>query len=270
MRIGLFGTGRVATALAPALAACGHQLVFLASRHPASAIALVEQLPGCAVLALPLRQALPPADLYLLAVPDAAVPPLLAAVAWPTGALVAHLAGALPLAIFAAAPTVRGAVLYPLQTFSPGRAIDWPSVPLFIEAADPAGLAILLAVGQSLSRRVAVLDSAQRLRLHLGAVFASNFTNHVLGIAHTLLAEAELDFALLAPLVHETVAKAFAAQPTPFVVQTGPAARHDGPTLAAHAEALAAHPTWQALYSGLSQSIQAATGPVVAYPPGPA
>lgn len=270
MRIGLFGAGRVATALAPALAAGGHQLVFLASRRPASAVALAAQLPGCPVLALPLHQPLPPADLYLLAVPDAAVPPLLAAVAWPAGALVAHLAGALPLAVFAAAPQVRGGVLYPLQTFSPGRPIDWPGVPLFVEAAKPAGLATLRAVGQSLSHRVAVLDSAQRLRLHLGAVFASNFTNHVLGIAYTLLAEAGLDVALLAPLVHETVAKALAAQPTPFAVQTGPAARHDAPTLAAHTEALAAHPAWQALYSQLSQSIQAAAGPLEAHPPSPA
>lgn len=270
MRIGLFGAGRVATALAPALVAGGHQFVFLASRNHTSAVALAARLPGCPVLALPLRQSPPLADLYLLAVPDAAVPPLLASVAWPAGTLVAHLAGALPLAVFAAAPQVRGGVLYPLQTFSPGRAIDWPSVPLFVEAADPEGAATLLVVGQSLSHRVAVLDSAQRLRLHLGAVFASNFTNHVLGIAHTLLAEAGLDFALLAPLVHETVAKALAAHPTPFAVQTGPAARHDAPTLAAHTEALAAHPAWQALYSALSQSIQAAAGPLKAYPPGPA
>jgi predicted short-subunit dehydrogenase-like oxidoreductase (DUF2520 family) len=222
-------------------------------------------LPGCpAVLALPIRQPLPPADLYLLAVPDAAVPLLLAAVGWPAGALVAHLAGALPLAVFREAPQVRGGVLYPLQTFSPGRAIDWPNVPMFIEAADAAGAATLLAVGHSLSRRVAALDS------HLGAVFASNFTNHALGIAHTLLAEAGLDFGLLAPLVHETVAKALAAQPTPFAVQTGPAARHDVPTLAAHTAALATHPGWQALYEALSQSIQAAVSQPLAYPPGPA
>lgn len=270
MRIGLFGTGRVATALAPALAASGHQLAFLASRSPGDAAPLAAQLPGCPVLALPLLQPLPPADLYLLAVPDAAVAPLLAAVAWPTGALVAHLAGALPLAVFAEAPQVRGGVLYPLQTFSPGRAIDWPGVPVFVEAADAAGAATLLAVGHSLSRRVAVLGSDQRLRLHLGAVFASNFTNHVLGIAHTLLGEAGLDFALLAPLVHETVAKALAAHPTPFAVQTGPAARHDALTLAAHTEALAAHPTWQALYAALSQSIQAVANSPLAYPPGPA
>jgi len=41
-------------------------------------------------------------------------------------------------------------------------------------------------------------------------------------------------------------------------VQTGPAVRHDAPTLAAHAAALAAHPAWQVLYADLTASIQAA------------
>jgi predicted short-subunit dehydrogenase-like oxidoreductase (DUF2520 family) len=267
MRIGLFGAGRVATALTPALAAAGHQVAFVASRTHASAAALVGRLPPpCPALALPLAQPLPPADLYLLAVPDAAVPDVLASVVWPAGALVAHVAGALPLAVFEATPQVRGGVLYPLQTFSPGRAIAWPTVPLFVEAADATAEAVLLALARSLSQRVALLGSAQRLRLHLGAVFASNFTNHALGIAHTLLAEAGLDFELLAPLVRETVDKALAAQPGPFAVQTGPAARHDAPTLAAHAAALVNHPAWQTLYSQLSQSIAAAA----AHPPSPA
>ena len=270
MRIGLFGTGRVATALVPALAAAGHELTFVAGRTPAPTLDLAALSPGSQALALPLAQPLPAADLYLLAVPDAAVPTLLAAVVWPAGALVAHLAGALPVAVFTAVPQVRGGVLYPPQTFSAGRPIDWPAVPLFVEALDADAEAALLALARSLSQRVALLDSAQRLRLHLGAVFASNFTNHVLGIAHQLLAEAGLDFKLLAPLVRETVDKALGAQPGPFAVQTGPAARHDAPTLAAHAAALVAHPAWQALYTQLTQSIQAAEAAAVARPPSPA
>ena len=106
-----------------------------------------------------------------------------------------------------------------------------------------------------------VLDSAQRLRLHLGAVWASNFTNHLLGVAQTLLAEAGLPFDLLHPLVRETIDKALAAQPSAFAVQTGPAVRHDAPTLATHQAALAAHPAWQSLYAAISASIQAAAPP---------
>jgi len=270
MRIGLFGTGRVATALVPALVAAGHELVFVAGRTLPSVRALANLAPSAEAFSLPPAQALPLADVYLLAVPDAAVPQLLAGIKWPAGALVAHLAGALTVAVFAAAPQVCGGVLYPLQTFSPGRAIDWPAVPLFVEASEAAAEATLLALADSLSQRVARLDSVQRLRLHLGAVFASNFTNHALGIAHALLAEAELDFNLLAPLVRETVEKALGASPSPFAVQTGPAARHDTPTLAAHTASLAAHPAWQVLYTQLTHSIQAAAADHAAHPPGSA
>lgn len=259
LTIGLFGAGRVAAALAPALVAAGHRVVFVASRTPGPAAALAARLPGCQVLPeAEARRSLPPAQVYLLAVPDAAVPTLLAALPWPAGAVVAHLAGALPLAALAAAPQVHGGVLYPLQTFSSGRAIAWAQVPLFVEAADAATEALLLVLARSLSSRVARLDSAQRLQLHLGAVWASNFTNHLLGVAQTLLAEAGLPFELLHPLVRETIDKALAAQPSAFGVQTGPAVRHDAPTLVAHQAALATHPTWQRLYAAISASIQAA------------
>ena len=254
LRIGLLGAGRVASQLGPALAAAGHTVAFVWSRTAAAAAALAAQLPGAQALST-LASPLPPADVYLLAVPDAAVAPLLAAATWPPGALVAHLAGALPLAVFDQQPAVRGGVFYPLQTFSPGRAIDWPAVPVCIEAADPAAEATLLALAHSLSQHVQRLDSARRLRLHVAAVFANNFTNHLLGIADALLAEANLAPNLLAPLVRETVAKALANEP--FAVQTGPAVRRDAPTLAAHEAALAAHPAWQALYAQLTASIQA-------------
>ena len=254
LRIGLFGAGRVASQLGPALVAAGHHVVFVWNRSLPAATALAAQLPGAQVL-VSLAAPLPPADVYFLAVPDAAVAPLVAGTTWPSGALVAHLAGALPLAVFDQQPRVRGGVFYPLQTFSAGRAIAWAAVPLCIEARDPATEATLLALAGSLSQHVLRLDSAQRLKLHVAAVFANNFTNHVLGIADALLAEAGLPSALLSPLVRETVDKALAN--APFSVQTGPAVRQDLPTLAAHEAALAAHPAWQTLYAQLTASIQA-------------
>jgi predicted short-subunit dehydrogenase-like oxidoreductase (DUF2520 family) len=254
LRVGLVGSGRVATQLAPALIAAGHHVPFVWSRTPAGAEALAAQLPAARALAAP-DALLPAADVYLLALTDAAVAPALAALRWPAGALLAHTAGALPLSVFATQPAVRGGVFYPLQTFSSGRSIDWPTVPLGIEAADAAGEATLLHLARSLSQHVFPLASGPRLQLHVAAVFANNFTNHLLGIADVLLTEAGLSTDLLAPLVHETVVKAFTNPP--FAVQTGPAVRHDAPTIAAHQAALAAHPAWQALYAQLTASIQA-------------
>lgn len=255
LQIGLFGAGRVAAQLAPALVAAGHEIVFISSRSAAPAEAIAARLP-CRPLVLTSPQAeLPAADVYLLAVPDAAVAGLLAATKWPVGAVVAHLAGALPLRVFEAAPAVRGGVLYPLQTFGPGRAVDWQAVPIFVEAAFPTAENRLLTLARSLSAHVQLLTSEERLRLHVGAVFANNFTNHLLGIASELLAEAGLPFGLLTPLIRETVDKAL-LQP-PFAVQTGPAVRRDASTLAAHHAALSGHLRWQQLYEALTASIQA-------------
>ena len=253
MNICLLGAGRVAAHLGPGLVAAGHRVLHVWSRTEASAAALARQLPGAtAGTATDLRYLT--ADVFLLAVPDAAVAPLLATLQLPAGALVAHTAGALPLAVFAPYPALRGGVFYPLQTFSAGRTIDWAAVPLCVEAAEPAGEAALLALARSLSRDVRLVASPQRLALHVAAVFASNFPYHLLGLGHALLQEAGLPLDLLAPLVRETVEKALASPP--FVGQTGPAVRHDAPTLARHEAALRNHPEWLGLYQSLSTSIQ--------------
>lgn len=252
LRVVLLGAGRVAQHLAPALAAAGHVVTGIWSRTPESAAAVAATVPGRRVLSN--LQALPPADVYLLALPDAVVPTVLATAVFPAGALVAHTAGALPLAVLAERSGIRGGVFYPLQTFSPGREITWATVPLCLEATDATGLATLHQLAASLSQDVRTLTSGQRLQLHIAAVWASNFSNHLLGISHALLADAGLPWELLHPLIRETVAKAL-SQP-PFTAQTGPAIRHDAGTLQRHTQALAAHPLWQGLYQQLTASIQ--------------
>lgn len=252
LRIVLLGAGRVASQLGPALHRAGHRLPYVWSRTPATAAALAATLPGTQML--PSLNALPPAEVYLLAVPDAAVPAVLAQAQFPAGALVAHTSGTVPLAVFDEYPALRGGVFYPLQTFSAGRAVDWRTVPLCIEATDAAAEATLLALASTLSENVQRVATPQRQVIHVAAVFACNFTNHLLGISHALLQEQQLPLRLLAPLLLETVEKALAHPP--FTVQTGPAARHDEPTLARHRAALVARPEWLDLYNKLTASIQ--------------
>lgn len=90
--------------------------------------------------------------------------------------------------------------------------------------------------------------------MHLAAVFACNFTNHLLGISQQVLAPHQLDFALLQPLVTETIRKSFAN--IPFRVQTGPAVRSDENTLHHHRHLLQNQPGYLAVYNVLTQSIQ--------------
>ncbi|AII51448.1 Rossmann-like and DUF2520 domain-containing protein [Hymenobacter sp. APR13] len=254
LRVIVIGAGRVASQLAPALRHAGHQLAGIWSRTPATAAVLAATVPGTPALLTPDFATLPLADLYLLAVPDAAIPAVLAQARFPAGALVAHTSGTVPLSVFEALPHVVGGVFYPLQTFSAGRILDWRAVPLCIEGATPAAQDLLLALGHTLSGSVQVVGTPQRQAIHIAAVFACNFTNHLLGISHALLAQEQLPLALLAPLLHETVEKALANPP--FTVQTGPAARHDAPTLARHQAALTDYPAWLAVYNALTSSIQ--------------
>lgn len=242
--------------LAPALVQAGHQVVAVWSRTLSTAQQLADKVAATALHGDKPDFAAVQADLYLLAVPDDAVPTVLQASKWPSGALVAHTSGALPLGVFAGYPQIKGGVFYPLQTFSPGRALTWDAVPLCLEAADAAGFAVLEAVARSLSQRVLRVPSAARQQLHVAAVFACNFTNHLLGIADALLAGADLPADILAPLVRETIDKA--QSNPPFAVQTGPAIRRDASTIEAHTQALATHPTWQLLYQQLTASIQQA------------
>lgn len=255
LRVALLGAGRVAGQLGPALLQAGHRVAYIWSRTAASAEALAVRVPGAHIVPSLDMTGLPAADVYLLAVPDAAIPTLLAEARFPPGALVAHTSGTVPLSVFEGSSQVRGGVFYPLQTFSHGRSVDWQTVPLCIEATEPAAEATLLALGHTLSGTVQRVGTPQRQAIHVAAVFACNFTNHLLGISHALLQQQALPLALLAPLLHETVEKALAHPP--FTVQTGPAARHDTPTLDRHRAALAAQPQWLDIYNTLTESIQA-------------
>ncbi len=250
----------MAAHLAPAIVAAGHQIGGVWSRSSAHAAALLSRLPpGPHWLPTPAAAAALAPDLVLVAVADQAVAGVIAEAALPPTVAVAHTAGTLPLPDHA-----RAGVLYPLQTFSALRPLDMKTVPFCLEARDPATAAILDRLAHDLSARPPLwLTAAERAPLHLAAVFAANFTNHLLGISCQLLATSAVpvDFDVLRPLVEEVVAKAFAAPDGPFSVQTGPAARHDAATLRAQRERLAAAavpPAWTVVYDVLSATIQAA------------
>ena len=89
--------------------------------------------------------------------------------------------------------------------------------------------------------------------LHVAAVFACNFTNHLFGLAQELLEEKGLDYELLKPLIEETLSKI--EMNDPVSVQTGPAIREDQATIQAHLELLKHNPALSELYTKLSQSI---------------
>ena len=251
MDVVLIGAGNLGTSVAQAIVLAGMRLLQVVARGAASAQRVAQPLGASAAT---LDALYPHADLYLLAVPDAQIAPVLQALP-SLGGLVLHTSGSTPLSVFDAQRYPRHGVLYPLQTFSRHRPVPLAEVPLCVEGCSPEVEAEVLALAQRLSRRVVRMDSAQRAWLHLMGVMGCNFVNHLLALAQRVGGPHGIDLHLLRPLLDETVRKAFEAD-DPARVQTGPAVRRDANTLALHRAMLANTDVHlPALYDALSQSI---------------
>lgn len=186
-------------------------------------------------------------DLYIIAVKDDAVAE--AARLCPASAPVVHTAGSVAMDVL---PQQRRGVLYPMQSFTRGRRIDWSRVPFFIEASSEEDCALLEAFARRLSSSVFRLSGEQRKTLHLAAVWVSNFSNHLWTVASDLLGREHLPFSVMLPLIEETAAKVH--EFAPVDAQTGPARRNDIKVMQAH-EAMLPEDL-RLIYRLLSSSIQ--------------
>lgn len=246
------GAGNLATHLAAALAQAGHKVKAICSRTAASAEALARRV-GEGATALTNLNHLPPADVFLLATSDDALPDLIAALpAHCRNGIVAHTAGSVSLEVLARFGE-KASVFYPLQTFSKAREVDFTTIPCFVEGASAATEQRLLELAQSVTPTVQVLHSEGRRMLHLSAVFACNFVNHLYDVAAGIAREQGIDPQWLSPLIQETAAKL--NQLPAHAAQTGPAARGDRAVLEHQAELLAAKPELQTIYRILSDNI---------------
>ncbi len=192
-----------------------------------------------------------PADLYLVSISDDATAKFIAQL--PVNSLVAHTSGSVPLQT----SQQHNGVFYPLQTFSKEVAVDFSKIPLCVEADSTQSEALLLHLAQVISSKVYRLNTDQRKKLHLAAVFACNFVNHMYALADTICEKHQIPFDILQPLIAETAHKIESHQPAE--VQTGPAIRHDQATISAHLQQLHVD-NLKEIYTLLTQSIQAQNG----------
>lgn len=251
-RIGLVGAGAVATALARALAARGARVGAVSARNPAHARALAAAL-SQPVAAMAPEDLAAAADLIFLAVPDDALPAVAAWEIWHAGHALVHLSGAHGAALLAPA-AVRGArigALHPLLTF-PHAEREGPVAPLLrrfagatwaLEAEDAALNTALHAVVRALGGQVIELAADARVPYHLAAVLASNYVVALLAGSAALWQSfggtAEAALPALLPLVRAAVDR-LAEEGLPGSL-SGPIARGDRGTVAAHMVWLEAH-----------------------------
>lgn len=250
--ISLIGAGNVAWHLAQALENAGHQIREVYSRRVQQAEGLANKLYDAQVVAT-LDFSGSAATVFLLCVPDDALTAVVEQIILPDNeAILCHTSGTQPGEILLGYPNTG--VFYPLQTFSKSRRLDVSTTPFCIEASNSQTEKILVEIAQSISQTVYLVSAQERKVLHIGAVFACNFTNHLLAIAKEILDREDLEFDLLKPLIKETFEKALTA-PDPNLVQTGPAARGDYQTLQSHLAYLQDQRNKKAIYESVTENI---------------
>ena len=188
-------------------------------------------------------------DLFVIAASDSAITELSLHIPF-DDVMVVHTSGSMPMS--ALKGDYQKGVLYPLQTFSKGKNLEYDEIPIFVEAETSENEKLLYNFADRISNNVEVIDSQQRAKLHLAAVFVCNFVNHLYYLGEKITAEANLPFQYLKPLIEETTAKIETL--SPFDAQTGPAKREDTIVMEKHLELLKDQKL-ERLYKQLSQSI---------------
>ncbi|WP_126247290.1 Rossmann-like and DUF2520 domain-containing protein [Chitinophaga rhizosphaerae] len=248
MDIVIIGSGNVAHCFGHLMKLHGHPVKQVISRNKDNARVLAESLG--AESSGDLMDIHMEADVYLLAVGDDALARLNNDLRLGRR-IVVHTAGAVPLSAIGNISTNTG-VLYPLQSIRK-ETKSYPEIPLMLEASSDEVQKRLLALAQSISGSISIMNSEQRLQMHLAAVFCNNFTNHLIALAKFYCEQEGRDFQLLAPLIRETFQRLDKFPPES--VQTGPAVRNDEKTMALHESLLVNYPSMAQIYPLLSESI---------------
>ena len=245
MKIVIIGSGNVAYHLAKAFTQNNIEVSQIFGRNEVELNKISEELN------IPYStKELADADLYLISVSDSAVEHVSDLIITEK-ALVAHTSGSLPIETLNG--DYRKASFYPLQTFSKTKNLDYSKIPFFIEAENQIDEKSLFELASLISDNVETSDYEKRKYIHLTAVFACNFVNHLFARAKEISDSQDLDFNYFIPLIDETVEKIHHLEPKS--AQTGPAVRGDERILKLHEE-LITNDEHRKIYNTMNESIQ--------------
>ena len=247
MDIVIVGSGNVATVLGRKAFAAGHRIVQVVSRNPDHAKSLAAELNAThGEFASIDRSAL----IYIVAISDQALISF-DRVLHLDKAVVVHTGGSVSKQVLNKVSLNYG-VLWPLQSLRK-EAINIPDFPLIVDANTAECMTILQDFAGSISSKVTVMDDVERRKMHLAAVIAGNFTNHLLSLVNQYCKAENIDMSLLQPILHETVSRLSYADPASM--QTGPAIRNDIETMNQHMEMLAHNEELREVYDLFSSLI---------------
>jgi len=242
--IGVIGAGRVGAVLGSALRAAGHAVVAVSAVSAASRERAEVMLPGVPVLDVP--DVVERSELVLLTVPDdvlaGLVEGLAATGAWQAGQLVVHTSGRYGWRVLDPAARARAIplALHPAMTFT-GTSLDLTRLAdcCFGVTAPAAVLPIAQALVVEMGAEPVVVAEEARPLYHAALAHGANHLVTLVAQSLDLLRRAGIEPAdrVLAPLLSAALDNALRAGDGAL---TGPVARGDAGTVAAHVEAIAA------------------------------
>jgi len=144
-------------------------------------------------------------------------------------------------------------VVWPLYSFTKNKKIEYNEIPFLLETCNENLKNKLFEVFSKISSNVHYITSEERKKVHLAAVFANNFTNHLHRIAGTILSEIPLTFDVLLPMIKDQIANV--DHTTLLAQQSGPARRDDRGTIKDHLRMIKLNEDLTSIYTTITNSI---------------
>lgn len=244
----MLGAGNVASQMALALTKAGHQIVQVYNRSRESGEELATKAGASYTNDL---TNLAEADVYIISVKDDVISEIASKLRL-DNKFVAHTSGTKSRELLKDISSNYG-IFYPLQTMTKAATVDFEQIPFLLEGSNNATVLELEGLAASLTKRIYVVDEQQRQWIHLAAVFANNFTNHMYSISERLLLDQGLPFDILKPLIFKAIENMETFSPSQL--QTGPAVRGDYQVIDKHLQLLADEQRLKKVYEVLTDSI---------------
>ncbi len=164
--------------------------------------------------------------------------------------LVAHCAGSVSIEVLSKCNNYG--VFYPLQTLAKK---DEQSFATCIEANNEQNVTLLKKLAENLGCAPVLMNSEQRLILHLAATASNNFVHYLFTNIAQFLENNNMDMELLKPLIYKTIEQIVDSNSNLAALQTGPANRGDKKTIEKHRNLLKSDVEMDSLYSFFTEAI---------------
>jgi len=220
-KIFIFGTGNMSWALAKSFLDAGVRVDGIYGRNVSAAKELSQKLniTHCENI----HDISQPGDIVILTVKDDALSLLDTSLRLP-GRVILHTSGSVEMVSISHISNQIG-VFYPMERVIKFKDPDFRITPLCIEANSPELLHEINLLASKLSTQVFSITSEQRKKLHIAAVFVSNFSTYMLSIGSDLVSKYNLPEGILDSLVTTTLDGLTTQNASER--QTGPAKRGD-------------------------------------------